>query len=83
MIPCKEVVRTLSSGKKLSLIKRLEIRLHLAMCEHCSTYAEYLKKISKYLQKHLVRKKLPENHPPALERKILDILDNKKSPPRL
>lgn len=46
MLPCKEIVRILSSqeepSKQLSWSRRAELRLHLMMCKHCSRYATHL-----------------------------------------
>ncbi len=42
MTPCKDIVKILSSGEPISFLKRMEIRMHLAMCEHCSVYAKQL-----------------------------------------
>lgn len=45
MIRCKEVATLLSSDlfASKSLLKRMEIRLHLMMCEHCSRLLKQLK----------------------------------------
>lgn len=43
MLPCKEVVRILSSHEDLSWRKRAELRMHLLMCKRCSRYAAHLK----------------------------------------
>jgi hypothetical protein len=43
MFNCKEVVRILGSGEKLSLPQRAQLRLHLWMCKHCGTYAHQMK----------------------------------------
>lgn len=43
MTPCKDIVKMLSSGEQISFVKRMEMRMHLAMCEHCSTYAKQLR----------------------------------------
>jgi len=45
MLKCKEVSRFVSSGESVSLMKRLEMRMHLLICGHCSRYAKQLKKI--------------------------------------
>lgn len=47
MLPCKDIVRILSSqdssADELSWMKRAELRMHLLMCKHCSRYASQLK----------------------------------------
>lgn len=42
MISCKELVKTVSSDQKISWMRRLEIRFHLLMCRHCSSYTQQL-----------------------------------------
>lgn len=44
MYRCSEVVRLISSDEYLTAgpLKRLQIRLHLAMCKNCSKYARQL-----------------------------------------
>jgi hypothetical protein len=48
MYPCSEVVRLISSDEysAAGLWKKLQIRLHLAMCVHCSRYARQLRAIA-------------------------------------
>lgn len=43
MLPCKEIVRILSSDEKVGFLRRLELKMHLAMCSHCSVYNKHLK----------------------------------------
>ncbi|HAZ14685.1 MAG: hypothetical protein A2X86_12565 [Bdellovibrionales bacterium GWA2_49_15] len=42
MLPCKEIVHILNSGESLSLMKKAELKMHLLMCQHCSSYATHL-----------------------------------------
>ncbi len=46
MLPCKEIVRILSSqdtsANEFSFMQRAGLRLHLLMCKHCSHYATHL-----------------------------------------
>jgi anti-sigma factor RsiW len=48
MTRCSEVVRLVSSDEYLAagFLKKLQIRLHLAMCEHCSKYVKQLRAIA-------------------------------------
>jgi len=50
---CSEVVRLISSDEYLSagLLKKLGIRLHLAMCKHCRKYARQLRVLAAALRK--------------------------------
>lgn len=45
MLPCKEIVHILSSDENISWMRRMEFKLHLKMCRHCSNYAAQLKMI--------------------------------------
>lgn len=47
MISCKEVAALISSDllASKSLIKRVEIRLHLMMCKHCSRLMKQLEQL--------------------------------------
>lgn len=53
MYRCSEVVRLISSDEYLSagLLKKLGIRLHLAMCKHCKKYARQLRVLAAGLRK--------------------------------
>lgn len=42
MLSCKQVVEIISTKPSLSLMKRIELRAHLFMCKHCSTYLAQL-----------------------------------------
>lgn len=42
MLSCKEIVKTLSSEDRRTWRRRLEVRIHLMMCHHCSKYAKHL-----------------------------------------
>lgn len=51
MLPCKEIVRILSSGEELPLVKRFELRLHLMMCKYCSRFARHLRIMKRNLSR--------------------------------
>jgi anti-sigma factor RsiW len=53
MYRCSEVVRLISSDEYLAagLLKKLQIRLHLAMCENCSRYARQLRALAAAVRK--------------------------------
>jgi anti-sigma factor RsiW len=53
MLRCSEIVRLTSSDEYLNaaILKKLQIRLHLAMCEHCSKYVRQLRALSVALRK--------------------------------
>ena len=52
MYRCSEVVRLVSSDEYLTagLLKKLQIRLHLAMCKHCSRYVRQLRALAAYVR---------------------------------
>jgi hypothetical protein len=73
MLPCKEIVKLLSSEEKGSLFRKAEIKMHLLMCEHCSSYSKHLslmKKGFKLLFARLTEVK-PENVD-HLETKVIE-----------
>jgi hypothetical protein len=53
MYRCSEIVRLVSSDEYLTagLLKRLQIRLHLAMCRNCSKYARQLRALAAAVRK--------------------------------
>lgn len=53
MYRCSEVVRLISSDEYLtaSALKKLGIRLHLAMCKNCERYARQLRALAAALRK--------------------------------
>lgn len=48
MYRCTEIVRLISSDEYLTagLLKKLQIRLHLAMCVNCSKYVRQLRALA-------------------------------------
>jgi hypothetical protein len=52
MYRCSEVVRLVSSDEYLTagLLKKLHIRLHLAMCEKCSRYVRQMRALAAYVR---------------------------------
>ncbi len=53
MYRCSEVVRLISSDEYLTagVLKKLGIRLHLAMCKHCTRYVRQLGALAAALRK--------------------------------
>jgi len=62
---CKETSRLFSDGyeRKLTLLERLRVRLHLWMCNPCSNYASNLKMLDRMLSR--IRKQA-DTHAPCL-----------------
>ncbi len=52
MYRCSEVVRLIASDEYLAggVLKKLGIRLHLAMCKHCARYARQLRALAASLR---------------------------------
>jgi len=49
MLRCKEVVHLVASAElaQAGWMKRLSVRIHLAMCRHCRRYAAQLRRIGR------------------------------------
>ena len=45
MYTCKETVRMLSTDEKLTFKQKIELRAHLFMCKHCSSFSKQLNAI--------------------------------------
>lgn len=57
MIDCRSVARSLTSGsiERTGTLKRLEVKLHLWMCVHCSRFARQLRQIRLVARKFSAR----------------------------
>ncbi len=53
MLKCNEVSRLLASGEAegLDRWKKLQLRMHLLMCNHCRRYAAQLKNLGRMARK--------------------------------
>lgn len=75
MLSCKQVVEIISTKPRLSLMKRIELRAHLFMCKHCSTYLAQINAMTVKLKS--VFKEKTETNPERvkhLETKVLSKL---------
>jgi len=74
MLKCREntILVTKSLDQKLTLVERLEMKMHLAMCDVCKRYAKQLHWLDDAFRKKMSEEKLP---PEALER-ICKYLEN-------
>ena len=78
MLTCKETVIILSSDQELSFRQKLELRVHLLLCKHCSSYSKQLKVLVLQLKQNFKEiTKTESKHIQELENKILN--DIKKS----
>lgn len=51
MLPCKDIVKIISSHEEISWMRRAELRVHLMMCKHCSNYASHLRMMKEGFKK--------------------------------
>ena len=77
MYRCSEVVRLISSDEYLTvgLLKKLQIRLHLAMCENCSKYVRHLRALAAAVRK--ADKAVPDSEVKSAKSHILQRLSGK------
>ncbi len=53
MLSCKEATQLVSQGldRRLSLVERLMLRLHLAICEGCTNFSRQMAILRKAMQR--------------------------------
>jgi hypothetical protein len=75
MMTCREVSTLLASGDlaSASLGRRLAIRLHLLMCDRCSTFSQWLEGIAAASRSLALR--TGREAPADLESRVLERLD--------
>lgn len=79
MKTCKEISHILSHSEEISLMNKMELKLHLLMCKGCSTYAAHLKMMKEGFQKlfsHLTN--VDVDQVKKLENEIINKIVNKK-----
>lgn len=76
MLPCKDIVKLLSSDEKVTLLQRAELKMHLMMCEHCSAYNRHLKSMRNGFKK--LFSKLTAVKPGAVEQLESKVIDKIK-----
>ncbi len=47
MRSCREIIRIVDSQEDLTLLQRMEVRMHLIICRRCLRFAKHLKIIKK------------------------------------
>ena len=47
MKTCKDIAKLLSPGQKVSLLNKMEIKLHFLICELCRVYNAQIKSVEK------------------------------------
>lgn len=80
MIPCKDIVKMLSSGEDLPFMKRMELKMHLTMCVHCSKYARHLRIMKASFEKLFrIKTRVDPSEVGSLERDIVEKVAKKTS----
>ena len=74
MLPCKDIVRILSTEEDTSLMVTAEIKMHLLMCKHCSAYNKHLQMMKNGFRKLFSKLTTVEN----LENQIIKKISNDK-----
>lgn len=84
MITCKQVASLLSSGDVPSqpFLSRMELRLHLFFCRHCSAFAGQIKflQLAAHRTKDCFEAELGSGGAAKLESRLLRQLRNPESP---
>jgi predicted anti-sigma-YlaC factor YlaD len=77
MLRCSEIVRLTSSDECLTagILKKLQIRLHLAMCEHCSKYVRQLRALAEAVRR--TAEEVPSSEVETGKSRILQHLSQK------
>lgn len=77
MYTCSQVTKWIASDEYLraGLFKRLQIKLHLAMCKHCSTYLRQLRSLAAKLRG--METEIPASEVEAAQRRILERISRK------
>ena len=70
MRTCHEIAHILASDPPLSPMARMELKMHLLMCRHCSAYAKQLRALGD-AAKRLVGDKTAQPGLTSLEQKII------------
>ena len=70
MRTCHEIADILASDSPLSPMGRMELKMHLLMCRHCSAYARQLRALRE-AAKRLVGNQDSQSRLESLEQKII------------
>ena len=74
MLKCREVTRLVASDEVLELgfLKRMQLRMHLLMCRHCSGYAAQIRHLGEGAREAAGRETCPPQRLEEIEREIID-----------
>jgi hypothetical protein len=77
MLRCSEIVRLTSSDEYLAagILKKLRIRLHLTMCEHCLKYVKQLRALAAAVRRTV--EEVPASEVETAKSHILERLSKK------
>ncbi len=71
MMTCREVTKKISSSEDIGIIKKIEIKLHLALCKMCQRYYKHIITLQNSF-KHLMNSKFNKS---ATDKIKIDILN--------
>ena len=73
MIDCRNVHHLVATGRdeELGLMKRLELKLHLMMCRHCSRYVAQMRSIGEAIRRLCSERPEDAEDASHIEREVL------------
>lgn len=77
MISCKDLSQKLSSSEKLGIAKKLEIKLHLAICTACQNYYKHIEIIQNTF-KNLLKSKGKKSKVEKIKNNIFEKINKLK-----
>ena len=74
MLKCKEVSALVSSDdlREASIMKKIEVRMHLLMCNHCARYFDQMKSVGRGVQDLAHQQEADAVQIERMEKNILD-----------
>lgn len=78
MLKCNEIVEIVASDKKLSLMGKMELKLHLLMCKYCNSYSKQISMLNTQFKKVIEKKSaIDESHLQDLENQVVKTIKAK------
>ena len=77
MKSCEEVARLTAPGMSLTLMQKLELMFHMAVCQTCRIFKNQVHIASKFGRLHLLESQIHNKRIKKIERKIIDNLKGK------
>lgn len=80
MLTCREITEVLTAylEKRMTLMERAQVRLHLSMCKHCRAYVEQMR-ITLELTGSLPAEPMPEDVRDELAKRLAGLV--RRTPP--